>query len=123
VYVPIVLNTRRNASGRSQATVKAQIAPELAPPIAQSFGSVETLYFRRTSGSTSSRRKRAYRSPMLSYSKLRLNRGSAPGFAAGTTPGLRKTPIVTGISPAAIRLSKTTGTRHAPSRFTYPPPS
>ena len=40
--MPMALKTRRNESGRSQAAVKAQIAPLLAPPMARSFGSFES---------------------------------------------------------------------------------
>lgn len=38
---PKALNTRRNASGRSQAAVKAQIPPLLAPAMARSLGFFE----------------------------------------------------------------------------------
>jgi hypothetical protein len=41
----------------------------------------------------------------VSYSKLRLERPSA------NVPGFRKMPTVTGMSPAAIRLSKTVGVK------------
>ena len=58
-YVPIVLNTRRKASGRSQATLKAQIAPELAPPIPRRLGSLVRFRPLPTSGRISSSRKRA----------------------------------------------------------------
>jgi hypothetical protein len=43
VKLPIVLSTLWNWSGRSHATVNAAIAPELAPPIAWSSGSLEML--------------------------------------------------------------------------------
>ena len=43
VKLPIVLMTLRNWSGRCQATVNAQIAPELAPAIARFSGSSEML--------------------------------------------------------------------------------
>ena len=39
----MALKTRRKASGRSQATVKAAMAPVLPPPMARSLGSVESL--------------------------------------------------------------------------------
>ena len=62
----MALKTRRNESGRSQAAVKAQIAPLLAPAMARSFGSFESrigrpsaAVFVSTSGSSSSIRKRA----------------------------------------------------------------
>ena len=44
VKLPMRLSTRRNASGRSQAAVKAQMPPELMPQMARSFGSVDSLY-------------------------------------------------------------------------------
>ena len=92
-YVPTALKTRRNALGRSHAAVKAQIAPELEPEISRSFGSVLRLYDFETSGMISSSRNLAYRSPIPSYSKLRLYLASAFSLAAGTTPGLTKIPI------------------------------
>src|SRR5688500_11626690 len=61
-----LLNTRLNASDRSQAAVKAQIAPLLEPPIARSFADFESLIARpslvvfvSSAGSNSSSRKRA----------------------------------------------------------------
>jgi hypothetical protein len=51
-------STRRKASGRFQAAVKAQLAPEDAPPIARRFGSSVSEYSRATSGRISSSRKR-----------------------------------------------------------------
>jgi hypothetical protein len=53
------LSTLRKASGRSQAAVKAQMPPELAPAIARWSGSVVSAYFLPTSGSSSSMTKRA----------------------------------------------------------------
>ena len=46
-----------------------------------------------------------------------------PSTAAGTVPGLMKSPIIGGISPLWIRLSRTTGARIWPFGFTTPPPS
>ena len=48
--MPIELKTRRNASGRSQAAVKAQIAPLLAPPMARSLPSRDSLIGRPSDG-------------------------------------------------------------------------
>ena len=54
----------------------------------------------------------------VSYSKLRLLTRLLPFAVAlpGTTPGLMKMPIVTGISFLWMRLSKTMGTRVRPVR-------
>jgi hypothetical protein len=61
-YVPIALNTRLKPSGRSHAAVKAQIAPELAPPMARSLPLFDRMIFRSpgavlvcTAGRSSSR--------------------------------------------------------------------
>ena len=43
VKLPICEQTRPKRSGRFQAAVNAQMAPELAPPIARSAGSVRSL--------------------------------------------------------------------------------
>jgi hypothetical protein len=51
--------TRRKASGRFQATVKAQMPPEDAPPIARRFGSAVRFRPLPTSGRSSSNRNRA----------------------------------------------------------------
>jgi hypothetical protein len=59
VKLPMWLNTLWKASGRSHATVNAQMPPELAPAIARWSGSVVRLYFLPTSGSSSSMTKRA----------------------------------------------------------------
>jgi hypothetical protein len=103
--VPIAENTRRKASGRSQAVVNAPIPPVLAPPIARSLGSSDSLIFRPsrvprrcTSGSSSSRRNRDSRSFKPSNSTLRSNRGFSGGWTDGTVPDSTPTPIVTGIS-------------------------
>ena len=47
-----------------------------------------------------------------------LDAALAAAVLAGPVPGLMKTATVTGISPLAIRLSKTVGTKPV-----YPPPS
>ena len=52
-------STRRNASGRFQAAVNAQMPPEEDPPIARRFGSGLIADVFATSGSSSSIRKRA----------------------------------------------------------------
>src|SRR5208337_4453481 len=54
VKLPMVLMTFRNWSGRCQATVNSQIAPELAPEMARSSGSFEMLYSFFRTGSSSS---------------------------------------------------------------------
>ena len=61
--MPIPLNTRAKASGRSQAAVNAQIAPDELPPIERSAPRYESMSFRpsavcfvSTAGSSSSRR-------------------------------------------------------------------
>ena len=41
--LPIMLSTLRKSFGRSQATVNAAIAPELAPPMPWRSGSFEML--------------------------------------------------------------------------------
>ena len=128
VKLPMWLTTLRNWSGRSHATVNAQIPPLLIPQIARPSGSSVILYSLPTSGRISSSRNRAYWSLSVSYSKLRLV-GLTPqpcrffpsvstGFFDGSLPGLMKTPIVTGISPLWIRLSKTIGTRQSPFSLT-----
>jgi hypothetical protein len=43
VKLPIRLRTLRNSFGLSQATVKAAMAPELAPPMPRRSGSFATL--------------------------------------------------------------------------------
>ncbi len=75
VKLPTWLSTLLNRSGRSQATVKAQMPPELMPQIARPAASVRSLYCLPTSGRISFSRKRAYWSESVSYSKLRLERG------------------------------------------------
>ena len=59
VKLPAQESTLRNWSGRSQATVKAQIPPEDMPAMARLSGSERSLTVLPTSGSTSSIRKRA----------------------------------------------------------------
>jgi hypothetical protein len=58
--LPTWLSTLRKASGRCQATVKAQIPPEEMPQIARRSESSVSLYFFPTSGRISSSRNRAY---------------------------------------------------------------
>src|SRR3954471_24607366 len=100
---PMLVNTLRNWSGRSHATVNAQMPPELAPAIIRPSGLAESLYCFATSGRISSSRNLAYVSPSESYSTLRLDRrlglplasvAGSPGLG-GKYPGLTKTPIVT----------------------------
>src|SRR5436190_21310424 len=100
----MVESTFRNWSGRSQATVNAQIPPELEPQIARISGSavIASEYLFVTKGMTSLIKNLAYASPRESYSKLRL-------LWFPRIPGFRKIAIVTGISFVAIRLSNTTG--------------
>ena len=69
------------------------MAPVLPPPIARSLGSADSLMRcpsgvgrRSTSGSTSSKRKRASRSFSESNSKLRSKRGLSGGLAEATVP-------------------------------------
>ena len=105
VKLPTQESTLRNTSGRSQATVKAQMPPLLMPAdraARRRRGAGCTVF--STSGRISSSRNRAYWSESVSYSKLRFGAG-----LSAKTPGLMKMPIVTGISPLAIRLSKTVG--------------
>ncbi len=68
VKLPMWLTTLRKESGLSQATVNAQMPPELAPTIARPSGSLVRLYLWPISGRSSSIRKRAYSSPSESYS-------------------------------------------------------
>src|ERR1051325_7553250 len=109
VKLPMVDNTFRNWSGRSHATVNAQIPPELDPHVARISGSlvIASEYLLVTNGSASSIRNRDYASPSESYSKLRL-------LCPSRVPGFKKIATQTGISFAAIKLSKTSGTRHPP---------
>jgi hypothetical protein len=79
VKLPMWLTTLPNDSGRSHATVNAAIAPELLPEMARPAGSEVRLSPFVASGSSSSRRKRAFASPSESYSKLRFARGLPPG--------------------------------------------
>ncbi len=122
VKLPTWLSTLLNRSGRSHAAVKAQMPPELMPPIARPAASGRRLYFFATSGKISFSRKRTYWSDSVSYSKLRLLR-ALPPCSPGIFPGLMKMPMVTGISPLWMRLSNTVGVRKAPFSPTYPPPS
>ena len=105
VNEPTHESTFENSSGRSQATVKAQIPPLLIPATARPAGSWRSLRFCvfSTSGRISSRRNRAYWSESVSYSKLRFDR------PLSNVPGCTNTPTVTGISFFAIRLSNTVG--------------
>ena len=64
--MPIPLNTRENPSGRSQAAVKAAIAPLEVPPMERSAARFESTILRpsavacvSTNGSSSSSRNRA----------------------------------------------------------------
>src|ERR1043166_6209200 len=84
----MVESTLRNWSGRSHATVNAQIPPELDPQIARVSGSpvIATEYRFVTNGMTSPIRNLAYASPNESYSKLRL-------LWASRVPGFKKMPI------------------------------
>ena len=59
VKLPIQQSTLLNRSGRCHATVKAQMAPLLSPPIARPAASGRSWYSRSTSGRISSSRKRA----------------------------------------------------------------
>src|SRR5262245_54048898 len=110
VKLPTWLSTLLNRSGRSQATVNAQMPPLLMPQMARPAASLRRLYDLATSGSISFSRKRAYWSDRVSYSKLRLARGFSFLLVAGTTPGLMKMPMVTGISFLWIRLSNANDT-------------
>jgi hypothetical protein len=87
--------------------------------VPRSSGLPEMLYNFSTSGKISSSRNRTYWSLNVSYSKLRfsaVDRASRPsGNSVRLYPGSMNTPMVTGISFAAIRLSKTIGTRKSPS--------
>src|ERR1043166_333873 len=109
VKLPIVESTLRNWSGRSQATVKAQIPPELEPQVARRSGSavMASEYLFVTKGMASFSKNLAYASPNESYSKPRL-------LTSARVPGFKKMATVTGISRQAIRLSNTTGTRQLP---------
>ena len=60
VKLPIHDMTRLNSSGRSQATVNAQMPPLLAPPMARLPASCRSFTVFSTSGRISSSRKRAY---------------------------------------------------------------
>jgi hypothetical protein len=57
--VPIQDSTLRNCSGRSQATVNAQMAPEDSPAMARLPGSLRNFAVFSTSGRISSITKRA----------------------------------------------------------------
>src|SRR5262245_1631357 len=111
VKLPIADQTLPNSSGFSQATVHAQMPPDDRPPIARLAGSLRSLVpCFSTAGRISWRMKRAYWSESVSYSNDRLLAELPCRGRDGSLPGLTKTPTVTGISPAWIRLSKTTGT-------------
>ena len=60
VKLPIQETTLLNSFGRSQATVKAQMPPLLAPRMARLAASVRSFTVFSTSGRISSSRKRAY---------------------------------------------------------------
>ena len=98
----MAVNTLENASGRSQAAVKAQTAPLLAPPIALSLPIFESIialpsvvFFFSTYGKISSKMNFTYVSPKPSNSKLRLNLSNASsGFEAFMRPCITNTPIV-----------------------------
>ena len=74
VKLPIHDRTLPNWSGRSQATVKAQMPPLLTPAMARPAGSWRSVTVFSTSGRISSSRKRAYVSESVSYSTLRFGR-------------------------------------------------
>ena len=59
-------------NGLAGVQVNAQIAPEEDPPIPRQLGSALIAWVFATSGSISSIKKRAYRSPRPSYSNERL---------------------------------------------------
>ena len=73
VKLPTQVSTLRNSSGRSQATVQAQMPPLLIPAIARPSASWRSLNVFSTSGRISSSRNRAYWSESVSYSKLRFD--------------------------------------------------
>ena len=66
VKLPMLDRTFRNISGRSHATVNAQIPPELEPQIARISGSAVKLYSWAKSGRISSQMNRAYCAPIES---------------------------------------------------------
>lgn len=98
--------TRRKASGRSHAAVKAQLPPLLNPQMPQrSCSSVIDQRF-VNSGMTYSRRNVTYRSSNASYSTFLCFRPA--GFSASRrTPGRRRPRLVTCRSPRLMRLSST----------------
>ena len=88
VKLPTWLSTLRKWSGRSHATVNAQMPPELMPQIARRLGiAASGCTSSPTSGRISSIRKRAYWSPSESYSKLRLLGLQAFGGQLGPARG------------------------------------
>src|SRR5437588_7263254 len=100
--LPTLLNTLRKALGRSQATEKAAIAPELDPPMPCSSGSLERLYSLESTGISSSVITRAYLSSGVLYSVGRLVNPSPPPIVgegsgrSGVRPGSINTALITG---------------------------
>src|SRR5258706_9644391 len=89
VNEPTVVKTFRNASGRCQATVKAQMPPDELPAMQRPSGLSVNLYFFETSGRISSRRNLEYASLSVSYSLLRLDRTlDFPSDFFSGSPGL-----------------------------------
>ena len=111
VKLPIVLITLRNWSGRCQATVKAQIAPELAPEIARSGrrdvvpSSAPASIRRRSAWNTGRRARCILRGGWWCRRPSRRPRL----LLVGRWPGLMKTPIVTGISRAIDQVVEDIG--------------
>ena len=74
------------------------MAPELDPAIARLLPSLARLSFFRDFRKNLFQQKSHISITKPSYSKLRLKRANAFSDVAGTTPGLMKMPMVTGIS-------------------------
>ena len=111
VKLPIMLYTLLIASGRSHATVKAQIR-RCSRRKSRGRRSFERLYFSLTAGNNSSRRNRAYSSPRnrIRNCDYSLSSGSRKRIAA--MAGFTKIPMVTGISPCESGYQKQSARAH-----------
>ena len=121
---PTQQRTFPKRSGRNHAQLNAQIAPELPPVTIRCAGSFVILNSASTTDRMSRSRKEAYVPSTVSYSSDRRSGlvspassepprwWTSPGWedvkSGSRLPGVTKTAIVVGISPAWMRLSRVT---------------
>ena len=121
VKLPIHEMTQPKRAVANQPTENAAMPPDDSPHTQRRAGSVVIRYSASIGVSTSSRRKAELRSLTVSYSTDRWLVLGLAALNASFWPGVTKTAIVGGISPAAIMLSSTIGTDHSDSDTTYSP--